>query len=304
MVRTDFKNRKNWLKHRPLFIGASESPGLLGEGYHGQGAYALYAEKALGVRASDEATEAMEVGLEMQPVIARLFEKRTKIKVIETPPYEVVFARDRPFIGATLDGLVLVDGEQGIFEAKNVGEWTSAEWDAPEPPLRVQIQVQHQLLCTGLSFGYAAALLGGNRLKWRRIPRHDPFIVSLTGELKRFWSRVDTKTPPPVDGSEATAAALKRMYPKHREGQTISLPAKFADLDRNRVHVKASISYFEAELKEYDNEIKAALGDAEEGVLPAGAGSYTFRYQKVEHKARAARTSGHRVLRRKKGEHE
>ncbi len=292
----DYVTKGNWLAHRPEFVGASDSPSLFDEGYENQNEYSLYAEKAEGVPQSLASTEAMEVGTAIEPAIRCLFEDRTAMEVIKTPPYRVVYSGHAGYIGCTLDGEVIDHGERGVWEAKNVSEYEANKWRGEDPPLRVQVQVQHQMLCTGYAFGYAAGLLGGNRLVWRRIERNESFIAALCIRLRYFWGSVQRKVPPAIDGSRATRETLKRLYP-HDTGEMVALPSEAEDWDDELVDAKKKISEWEERETCAANKIKAAMGTASIGVLP-GAGRYTYREQ--TRKAHAVKESTFRVLRREK----
>ena len=147
MKTIDYVTKGNWLAHRPEFIGASDSPAILGEGYEEQNAFSVYAEKAEGVPQSLKSTEAMEVGTAMEPVIRSLFEQRTAIEVLETRPYQVVYNDEAGYIGCTLDAEVINHGDRGVLECKNVGEYVAADWAAELPPLRVQVsRSSHSLI--------------------------------------------------------------------------------------------------------------------------------------------------------------
>jgi predicted phage-related endonuclease len=292
----DYGNRDYWLQERSKFVGASDSPSLFGEGFENQNEFSLYAEKAEGVPRSLASTEAMEVGKAMEPVIRSLFSDRTAMEVVETPPYRVVFADCADCIGCTLDGEVIDHGERGVWEAKNVSEYEANKWRGEDPPLRVQIQVQHQLLCTGFMFGYAAGLLGGNRLVWRRIERNEKFINALITTLSIFWRRILTRQWPVVDGSAATREALKRLYP-HDTGEEIGLPLEAQQWDRRLCRAKGDVKYHQGVVDQHENLFKAAIGTASIGVLPGG-GRYTYREQ--TRKAHPMKASTFRVLRREK----
>ncbi len=296
MKTINYVTRESWLANKPSYIGASDSPSILGEGYAGRNRFSVYAEKAEGTAPGIETTEAMEVGLRMQPLILDLFQDRTAIEVIETPPFQVVFAHGQPWVGATLDAIVIEDGKRGVGEAKNVGEYVAADWCGEEPPLGVQIQVQHQLLCTGYSFGYAIGLLGGNRLVWRRIERNAKFIAALVVQLRVFWDHVERREPPAIDGSVATREALKRLYP-HDTGEQIALPIDSDVWARDLVEAKKEINNWTERHACAANKITAAMGTASIGVLPGG-GRYTYREQ--TRKAHSVKESTFRVLRREK----
>ncbi len=296
MKTIDYVTKDNWLAHRPEFVGASDSPAILGEGYASRNAFSVYAEKAEGTAPGIETTEAMEVGLRMQPLILDLFQERTAIEVIETPPFQVAFANGQPYVGATLDAEVMEHGKRGVAEAKNVGEYVAADWYGEEAPLTVLIQVQHQLLCTGYSFGYGIALLGGNRLVWRRIERNEGFIAALVRQLGEFWGHVERRMPPAIDGSRATRETLKRLYPNDT-GEEIALPIDSNLWDRDLVEAKKEVTDWEERVVCAANKIRSAMGTASVGVLPGG-GRYTHRI--VNRPGHHVGASSYRTLRREK----
>ncbi len=296
MKTIDYVTRESWLARRSDFIGASDSPAILGEGYAGRNAFSVYAEKAEGTAPGIETTEAMEVGLRMQPLILSLFEDRTGIQVIDTLPFKVVFSGHADHIGCTLDAEIIEHGKLGVAEAKNVGEYVAADWLHEEPPLGVQIQVQHQLLCTRYSFGYAIGLLGGNRLVWRRIERNEKFIAALSVQLDMFWESVVRREPPAIDGSAATRETLKRLYP-HDTGEEIALPID-SDVWAHDLEVaKTGVKKWEERMVCAANKIRAAMGTASVGVLPGG-GRYTHRI--VNRPGHHVGATSYRTLRREK----
>ena len=204
------------------------------------------------------------------------------------------------FMSATLDASQtdLVghpSGRRGALEVKNVDAYLFGDWKE-SPPLKCQVQLQHQLEVRGMSWGSVAALVGGNRLCWFDQDRNPTFIDAMIEKEAEFWKLVTSDTPPPPDGSAATTAVLKRLYPKD-DGVIIALPIDANNWDRAIVTLKQRLKVDKEVLDKYENKMKAALGTATTGVLPNGE-RYTFKRQAVNHEAREAFSSSHRVLRR------
>jgi predicted phage-related endonuclease len=86
---------------------------------------------------------------------------------------------------------------------------------------------------------------------------------------RAFWDLVESKTPPPVDGSEQTAEALKRLYAADN-GLSVVLPAEAEEWDDALQAAKAAIKAATETKRAIENQIKAAIGDATFGVLPSG----------------------------------
>lgn len=80
-----------------------------------------------------------------------------------------------------------------------------------EPPLRLQLQVQHQMACSRRYWSVLAMLVGGNELVAIPYPRVDVTIARIEAEIPIFWAEVDTGMPPPVDWA-ADARTIGRLY--------------------------------------------------------------------------------------------
>ncbi len=80
-----------------------------------------------------------------------------------------------------------------------------------EPPLRLQLQLQHQLACSTRTWGVLALLVGGNELIPIPYPRVETTISRIEEEVPLFWAECDNETPPPVDWS-ADAGTIARLY--------------------------------------------------------------------------------------------
>lgn len=286
-----------WLTERRTMIGASESPAILGCGYANESAWTVYARK-IGEADEQAECEAFEWGHAIQPIALKMFSKRTGIKVDDLGPFAIQRHPDMPWIGATLDGIATVDGRRAVVEAKNVGQYNARDWadeDEP-PPLRVQVQIAHQMLAADADIGFAVACVGGNKLAWRRIDRNRRFEAVLIERLAAFWRCVDTRTPPKVDGSIATAKALAALWPGD-DGEEVYLPAEAAEWDAALVKAKADKKDAEAREREASNKLRAAIQDGAFGVLPSGE-KYSLKTQ--ERSAYVCEATSFRVLRRLK----
>ena len=302
MNQITYATREEWLADRHNRIGASESAGVLGYGYAGQSTTSIYADKVqptLDEVIDATVAERFEIGLEQEPIIGRLFTKRSGLEVHHNDPERptVCISDTRPYIAATLDGWVF-DGQARVpWEAKNVGEYIASDWDNDSVPLRVQIQTQDQMYVTETAWAWVAALLGGNRFVWQRVERNQRFIEAmLLPVLDDFWAHVQRREPPPVDGTEATSAALKRLYDKD-SGETVDLPDVALEWDEDLQGAKAAIKAAKAMKKEAENHIKAAIGSATFGVLPNGS-RYSWKASKRNDPPREAKTISIRTLRR------
>ncbi len=297
MKRTVYTTREEWLEARRSSIGASESPGILGHGYASDSAMATYASK-LGILDDviDETTRRrMDIGTAIEPVIRELFTAETGLAVyndaFDSGSYARCVSDERPHVSASLDGEIY----NGVFEAKNVDAFLRHDWD-DAPPLRVQIQVQHQMYVTGYTRAYVAALIGGNELVIHEVERDEAFIQAMLPALDEFWDYVESKTPPPPDHTRATSEALWRLYPQD-DGESVDLPPEALEWDESLQDLKKTIKKMEEERRGFENEIKACIGEAAYGLLPDGK-RYSWKTTERHDKAREATTIQIRTLRK------
>ncbi len=276
MKRETYETETEWLADRANHLGASETPGILGHGYADDSAMSTYAKKVnptLDEVIDATLQERFEIGHLQEPVMRELFQRRTGLSVKHIP-FEVCVSEQRPYLAATLDGQVCDDDGMAVWEAKNVDAFLAPEWDEA-CPLKVQIQVHHQMYVTGYRRAYIAALIGGNRLVWMRLDRNERFIDAMLPALDTFWECVTTRTPPLADGSNATARALSRLYAED-DGETIQLPLDAVDWDAKLQAVKAEIKELKANRTALENQIKAEIKTATYGEIPGG-GRYSWK---------------------------
>ncbi len=116
--------------------------------------------------------------------------------------------------------------DTGILEIKTVDAlayrqgWT-VEDDFIVAPDHIELQLQHQLLVSGLRVGYIGALIGGNRVELLRREADDAVHAAILQRAAEFWASVEAGTPPPVVTAEDARAYIRR--------KTTIEPGKLAD---------------------------------------------------------------------------
>jgi putative phage-type endonuclease len=299
-----------WLAVRRSAIGASEAPMLLGVSPF-KGPMELFAEK-LEVLERDAETDAMRWGKILEGPLAEHYAAETGRRLHDPGRYTLRRSRAVPFMVATLDREIvsapydMLDPATGTLrryerpvpaplEIKTTAGYGSDEWN-DEPPVHVLVQVQHQLAVTGWAWASVAVLLGGRTFRWYDVPRHDAFIAKLCEAELEFFAHLRTKTLPRVDGSAGTKAALRALYPKEISGLVVNLPGEAAEWDTQRLEAIAALKVAEAAKDEAENKLRAALGEAEVGILPNGT---TYTYKASERKGYVVQPAIVRTLRRK-----
>ena len=267
---TDTMDRHEWLLTRRNGIGSSDAAAVLGWSPW-VSPWALWIDKSGLGPPDDESTEAMEWGRRLEDAIAEGFTERAGIPT--TAPNAIFAHHEHKWMLASPDRLL---PEGGLLEVKNVSEWKIEEWRAAEDvgselrggeaPAHYIAQVQHQHAVLGTTWGYLAALLGGNRLCIVEVPRDEEFIALLTDAEHYFWHEyVLAGKPPPMDGQEPTTDLLVRLF-------TPSVPESSVELDDDAVQALADYRAAHAAVKAAEaakvsagNRLRAALGETEEG---------------------------------------
>lgn len=250
---------------RRTYIGGGDAAAIAGVSPWGS-PYSLWQEK-VGDAPELEPSERMTWGLLLEETVAREWARREGVTNLRKAPFRRY--PDRPYVGGHPDytGRHPADGPV-VLEVKTsdrIGDWQGEEGD--RIPLHYVLQVQHYLMITGLRVGYLALLLRGNELRSWRIPADPEIQAGLLAAYDEFWRLVETRTPPEVDGHEATAEALLREHPRSEPEEIVADLRTVADVERL---LAARRSKAEAEALELTaaNRIKAAMGTAEKLLAP------------------------------------
>lgn len=252
------RDRDKWLAIRNTGLGGSDAGIVMGLNPF-KSRLTLWMEKTGQIKEPDLSdNESVEMGTEFEPVIARLFEKRTGKKVRKCGTLQ---STEHPWLLANVDRLIV--GEEAGLEIKNVGVRQSGLWVDDELPDMYFAQVQHYMLVTGLPVWYIAASIGGNHFIHKPVPRNEPFIEELFRKEAAFWSLVENRVMPQVDGTPDTEVALQMLYPKAQPESALEVEST-EELERifeDYKSYKESIETLEQYVAECENKIKALMGE-------------------------------------------
>lgn len=220
----DADDHEKWLAVRNMGIGGSDASVIMGLNSY-KSPYQLWLEK-IGEAAPEDLTGNPFVywGQKNEPNIADWFNEETGKKVQRLGTLR---NKEYPFMIANVDRTVI--GENAGLEIKTAGAPQYKKWKGDEIPDAYYCQCLHYMAVTGADYWYIAVLLGGNDAKWKRIERNEEDIKALIEKEKEFWNLVETKTPPPVDGSMSCGNALKWKYKGDPESETM-LPVEAEEL--------------------------------------------------------------------------
>lgn len=207
-----------WLDARRDCVGSSDIPVITGSSPYGTSLFALWAIKTrlADPEPPDPATqELFDLGHALEDPIAARYTVMTG-RPLRRARRLLVHPRER-WMGASLDRVSARRGERRIVEIKWVPNrrWAT---DGPEPvPPYVQDQVQWQLAVTGWDAA-DVVVLNGSHVEVHEVGPSERYQADLRYLARDFWDQVESGEHPPVDGSEATRAAIARLHPRDTLG--------------------------------------------------------------------------------------
>lgn len=264
-------DRESWLESRKNGLGGSDIAAIAGLS-RWKSPLAVYLEKT-GQYENNETNEAMQIGTELEDWVAekfvREFEKDSGNKVKIQRKNAMLQHSEYPFMLANIDREIIdKNAGRGILECKTASEYMLDEWEDGTEEGRVpdsyMLQVQHYLAVTGYDWAFIAVLIGGNKFRYRYIPRDEEMIAYLIKIESDFWKLVENKTPPAIDGLECTKDLLGKLYPDSKPG-SIDLPPEASKWLQDREYWKKQVDDAQLRLNEAENQIKNTLGDNEIG---------------------------------------
>ena len=253
----------DWLDYRKQGIGGSDAAVVCGISRY-KSPVELWMEKT-GRMPDQEAGEAAYWGTQLEGLVRAEFTKRTGIQVEHR--MELLRSDEHLFMQANLDGTCLhPDLGPCIFEAKTASAFKAGEWEDSIPD-EYFLQVQHYMAVTGYQGTYIAALIGGNTFRWKFIPRDEELITLLVQLEADFWQHVQSETPPPLDGSSASARFLAECFPSSLSRSTVELPDQAATLIQQYDEASQQIKALAEQKQEAENLLKEMMGDHETGMV-------------------------------------
>ena len=252
---------EDWLEYRKQGIGGSDASVVCGISRY-KSPVELWMEKTDQLP-TQEAGEAAYWGSQLEALVRAEFTKRTGIEVQQIK--QLLQSEEYPFMLANLDGVCEhPDFGPVIFEAKTASAFKADEWEDTIPD-EYQLQIQHYMAVTGYTGAYIAVLIGGNTFRWKFVERDEELISMLVELETAFWNHVQDFTPPPLDGSEASAKFLSERFPTSVPKSQIALPDTAADLLAQYDEACEELEAVTERKQKAENLLKQMMGDNEIG---------------------------------------
>jgi len=270
---------EKWLATRRQIVMASDTPVLWGMSTTSP--YTLFCKKVNGVDDEDWKERMKEVfywGHALESLIAERFNAMHRERIICDPgPYTIQQHKSYQYMGATIDRMQCnADGVWGVLELKSRNTWAGQEFSERVPD-DVLLQLHHQMICTGTTWGSVACLIGGNKFVCEDIRRNETVCDMIINKAREFSVLMSCGTPPPVDNSDSTRRTLQLLHPDDN-GETVHLDATYDELDAQYLKACEDEKDAQARKKEAQNRIISAIGNSTFGV----GSSYGYSYKTQE----------------------
>ena len=258
LLNTKETSYEKWLEVRKKSIGGSEAGALLGMNPYAS-PLTLYLDKK-DLSKPREYKEAMRLGNDLEEYVAQRFVEETGKKV-RRDNY-MYMHDDYDFITANVDRVIV--GENAGLECKTMGSFNNYDLENGEVPTHYWCQCQHYMAVMGYDRMYLAVLVFQKGIFINTIERNQEFIDGMLDAEKIFWTEyIEKNQMPAPDGSEASEAALKELYPESRD-MTIQMPNSDG-LIKEYLRLGDQIKDLKDRQTEVKNKLCARLGDAEAG---------------------------------------
>ncbi len=262
LANTEKMGREEWLQLRKRGIGGSDIGAIAGLNPFSS-PLDVFLDK-IGESTDKEVTDRMEIGTLMEPVVAEMAARRNPHWRVQRR--NAMFQHsEHPWALANIDRLVFdPDAGKGIMECKTGGWRRLKEWDNDEAPDYQKAQLYWYQGIVGVEWGVMAGIFD-QQYRQFLVPFDQEIFGYLLQIAEDFWHHVETRTPPPLDGSAASTKLANALYRQSNPGKTISLPTEAAALIAQWNVAKAEVKAAEARKDAAENRLKQLLADAECG---------------------------------------
>ena len=160
-----------------------------------------------------------------------------------------------------------------ILEVKTVdfldfrNGWT-IEDDYVEAPAHIELQVQHQMLVSGLRRAFIGVLIGGNRIELLERDADDQVHAGIIAAAAQFWASIADGTPPaPVMPDDARAVIRLNQHAEPGKLLDVRDNPYVAELIRQYDYLGRQAKQVTDERDVVKAELLAAIGDAEKVIV-------------------------------------
>lgn len=227
-----------------------------------------------------EGNDSMSAGIHLETGLINWAVEKLEAKSYSLPG--TIFHKQYPWAGCTPDAIVWGAEDKPIgLQIKLHGLWMAAdyagqpgeagEYDNDLIPAHYLVQCHWEMfVCHGAGFeGYTdewllGSYFGGGDFRIYRLKRDDSLIKGLLKFAEGFWKRsldpAGELLAPPIDGSDSSAAYLRRKFPKSN-GNMIKPPAGALEWAERYHSSHAHIAEYTKAKAEAKNTLIQMVGD-------------------------------------------
>ena len=296
LVDTTNLSREDWLIYRRMGIGGSDVAAMLGISPF-RTARDLYYDKLDIASAVDEEVNwvQLEVGNLLEPLVARIFEKKTGLKVYKR---KAMFRHPRyPWMLADLDYLVdLPDGKPAILEIKTTNYNARDSWwyNGQEivPPY-YETQGRHYMAVMNIDRVYFCCLYGNREDEAiiRMLDRDAFCEEELIALEDYFWhENILARNPPAyTENGDLIMKSLKRQLgPSEKDTPPVQfavpqyrLIQRYEELQEEKKQRDADTKVIDKELAQIKAHLIEAMGCSSSATYDTADGGYLVTYNPV-----------------------
>lgn len=268
------RRRMKKMDDRTKYLGGTDASAVLGLN-RWVSPLMVWMEKTGKQATEREENVAMEVGKELEDLVAQMFEKRTGKKAFRKNA--TIYHNDYPFLGANIDRQIV--GENALLECKTASVFKEREWMGEDIPQEYIIQCLHYLFVTGYEKAYLAVLIGNHKYIIKEILReeHENFISDMIQQEIDFWkNHVEPQIIPPTLTS-FDGTPLFELFSKSDAETVIELDNSLNTKFERLTELQAEEKNIKNEMDIVKNEIKALLGEAKTGRTDEWQATWTLQ---------------------------
>jgi putative phage-type endonuclease len=201
-----------------------------------------------------EMTEAMEMGVILEEVTARLFMRRTGLKVAKVN--RMLRHPEHSWMAANVDRRIV--GMKKGLECKTAHFMKTSQWEGDDLPDDYYCQAQHYCAVTGWSSCWVAALIGGQRFIYKEVLRNDKFIGEMIARERAFWHDHVLKDIAPAANE---ADDLSWFYPEDKTDSLLQPTDRHIETLGRIFALERDAQELDAVIEGLKNQLKQDIGD-------------------------------------------
>ena len=266
----NYKNREEWLKLREGLLTSTDIAKLFNVSPYGTH-FSLWHEKKGLIEDSFKSNQRTEMGKLIEPVIGQLALKHLTKK---GGPLNSFISIPALRMGSSFDWAA---GEEkgkptALIEIKNVDKfvfdekWSWHEKSGLQAPEHIELQLQYQMLVSGIREGYIAVLSGGNdfHIIYRKL--REDIASQIFLRVGRFWASIDNNKKPSAMPEDSKT--IIKINQEVVEGSVHPSPNTLFPQAEKYAKLKQKKKILEAEIETLKGSILIAMGTHEKAEHP------------------------------------